>query len=1413
MTPSMAWAATYKQASTWVKEKLPQPAPVLGASKILSAKTMRTVQGRSGENLYAAGQSKWDVVYKGVNLLTGNYSTSVTDLTFEGGYGIPVNVTRSYSANCSEEGPFGKGWSMSADVRSTAGGLMKSSGAPVRSVPVNFKERHSAQLNDPNATTADGTQVQPIQAVLASDAGGQEETIQRDADGILSTPPWDKNKVVSEFETIVKPDGTNWQIMKKNYVYTPEGTVYVYDKQGTYDGAGEVPMDQPAAIPEPSNVLKLTSATDRNGNVTTYTYGAGYVGFNKANGHTSEHPLTKVRMPNGHEINFVWGTGTTANRVIDVNDGVRHVTYGYTTYSGNPYLTSVTTPGGKQTTMTYQVPYTDSNWTPKEVAGPILRTITDPRGLTTTLYSSMRLGWLSPFNWGNIYALQPSVTTYRIVQPNTVEVWFDRDEGGAPSPTQVPNGFESGSLGAPQWGEYVSGPLGTQINHGYIRFLADANQVTIMTDMAEADMAGWSGSNLVWPGMCSWKVYDNDTQNLVAEHHSTRPYLMAQYAQLEDRKLKYSDLYQSWTDDTTSYNFLGNPLEKTHSVTKKLQDTSQTSESSAISFGYWGAEKYYQQKAVKDQGGRYAFTDYYDKDAAQGKKGMTFKVYDQARTTFYEDTSIAIPVSMPPCPTTKYWKYQLTPTDVNKYSAKFDYDSKGRAINAWKIQTTTPSYAYVQTHTAYGADTDGSWGQASQVVEDYGGINRTTSTLTYDSQGQAVTVQDAAGKVFHTTYNADGVITGIERIIGGASIPIVTFTYGLSGATNGLLLSVTDNMTGITKSMSYVASGVAICCPSAITETNGGDTYSTSYTYNSFGDRATSTYVTQSALGVSNTTKWQYSDYVQVGEPTNASRTFTTLTAIDPVSDSMLAEQFQYVFDTQGRMVEATYAMTPQSWTPTNGANYYDAAHRAASRGRTHYDYDASGRMKSVYNWWDTWNTGTGAYTSTPIRANECVYETTGLNRGLKTQNKFYNVVSGAWNLQRTEIYGYDANLDYLTSANYGDGLSNATPSWTYDAAGNRASDSTNPGTWTYDNLNRMTASPGATYTNDIVGNRLTKGSTTYTWDDLSRMTANVTSGTSSNFVYRSNGLRVQKESHTGSTNSNLVRYRYDGQMGIEDVELNSTNGGVSYSVSAITRFALGARGIDAISRTTLSGSMVSYPLYDTHGNSVGSLSKSGASWSISDEKTYDVWGGIRSGGSSDNKGRYCASLGHKQDDESGLVYMRARYYDSTSGRFLSQDSKRKSGNWFYYCTNNPVCKVDSDGKEDFFTDVIMIGAGFFSIMSATALGCGEYSLAIDLATIAIVAWAVYFAADQYTSFDSPLSSVASLGVKLFNGNFALTAIAKKLKWDPWLRGYLKASQAGLEAGQNSMARNCVVACFAYSLTLIGCLLAMENMD
>ncbi len=1302
MTPSIAWASTYKDTSDWVKSKLPEKKDEPTSSKILSAKTMKQLQGKTGENPYAAGQNKWDVVYKGVNLLTGNYSTSVTDLTFEGGYGIPVNVTRSYSANNAEDGPFGKGWSLSADVRSTAGGLMKSGGAPVRAVPTNFKERPSTQLCDPNASTADGSQVQPIQAVTASDAGGEEETIQRDADGILSTPPWDKNKIDSVYDTVIDSSGGNHQIMIHNVVNTPEGTVYVYEKQGYYvvptgPSAGSMfglkPYNDSGASAEPSNVLKISTATDRNGNVTTYTYnGIATVSFNKSNGSTVEHPLTNVHMPNGHDINFVWGTGTTANRVTEVNDGVRHVYYTYT--DGN--LTSVLTPGQKLTTMTYEIPYSDSNWAPNEVAGPVLKTITDPRGLTTTLYSSMRLGWLSPFNWGNNNALQASVTTYRIVQPNTVEVWFDRDDYGVTSPTTPPVLFQSGSLAAPFWAEFAGSAM---INHGYMRFAYDSSFLTMMTGDAQIDQTGFAGAHLLYPGMCSWKTYDLDTQNLVAEHHSTRAYLMAQTGLITDRKLAYSDLEESWTDDTTSYNFLGNPLEKTHSATKKLADNSTMSESSAISFGYWLADKYYQQKAVKDQAGRYAYTDFYDLNAPQGKKGQTYKVYDGARTTFYEDTSVAIPTSVPACPTSKYWKYRLKPSS-DTYSGKMDYDSKGRATDVWKIQeTTTSPWRYVQTHSSYGADSTPNWGQANQVIEDFGGINRTTTNLLFDSCGRAVTVQDASGVVRHTTLDLDGIVLSFEKIVGGTSTPIATYMYGSSGISNGSLLGVTDNLSGISQTFTYVTSGGALGGVASVAEVQGSDSYFVGYTYNSAGDRDTATYTTQAALGLGSTTEWKYSDYVQVGEPTNSSRAFSTMTAIDPSTGSMLPEQFHYVYDTVGRPVEATFAMTPQTWTPTSGASYYDASHRASTRGRTHYDYDPNGRIKGIYNWWDTWNSGSSSYSSAPIRANECVYETTGLNRGVKTQNKFFNVASGAWNLQRTESFGYDPNLNYLTSANYGDGLSNATASWTYDAAGNRASDSTNTGTWTYDNLNRMTASPGVSYTNDILGNRLTKGTGACTWDDQNRMAGNVMSGVSSSYAYRADGLRASKNMTDSST-----LFRYDGPVGIEDVDRNSSD-----TISAVTRFGPGGRGIDAISRTTSSGTIVSYPLYDAHGNNVGALAKSGSSWSLGDERTYDAWGKVRSGGmTGDQKGRYCANLGHKQDDETGLIYMQARFYDPSTGRFISQDPARSGQNWFSYCNNDPVNRADATGK----SPLVLAGLIFGLIGALIALACTAGQLA-----------------------------------------------------------------------------------------------------
>ena len=139
----------------------------------------------------------------------------------------------------------------------------------------------------------------------------------------------------------------------------------------------------------------------------------------------------------------------------------------------------------------------------------------------------------------------------------------------------------------------------------------------------------------------------------------------------------------------------------------------------------------------------------------------------------------------------------------------------------------------------------------------------------------------------------------------------------------------------------------------------------------------------------------------------------------------------------------------------------------------------------------------------------------------------------------------------------------------------------------------------------------------------------------------------------------------------------------VATSGTTVTDNAIGSRGIDAMIVTTSSGTATSFPLYDAHGNMVATLARSGSTFTTGNQRSFDAWGGIRGGPQSGApKGRYCAQLGHVQDDESGLVYMRARYYEPGTGRFVSQDRKLSGVNGFAYGNSNPIDNVDCTGQD-----------------------------------------------------------------------------------------------------------------------------------
>ena len=116
-------------------------------------------------------------------------------------------------------------------------------------------------------------------------------------------------------------------------------------------------------------------------------------------------------------------------------------------------------------------------------------------------------------------------------------------------------------------------------------------------------------------------------------------------------------------------------------------------------------------------------------------------------------------------------------------------------------------------------------------------------------------------------------------------------------------------------------------------------------------------------------------------------------------------------------------------------------------------------------------------------------------------------------------------------------------------------------------------------------------------------------------------------------------------------------------------------------------------------------------------EYKYDSWGAIV-----DVSGSMAGSLGKKNpfryrgyyyDEETGLYYLRRRYYDSTLQRFISADKKDtlllrvkmvNNRNLFLYCDNNPIIRSDSTGA--FWISLVSAVAG--AVVGAAVSVCSQ---------------------------------------------------------------------------------------------------------
>ena len=88
----------------------------------------------------------------------------------------------------------------------------------------------------------------------------------------------------------------------------------------------------------------------------------------------------------------------------------------------------------------------------------------------------------------------------------------------------------------------------------------------------------------------------------------------------------------------------------------------------------------------------------------------------------------------------------------------------------------------------------------------------------------------------------------------------------------------------------------------------------------------------------------------------------------------------------------------------------------------------------------------------------------------------------------------------------------------------------------------------------------------------------------------------------------------------------------------------------------------------DGHGNITALTNANGTTVG---KRDYSAYGKMKTlEGEMNTVFNYC---GEYQDSESGMIYLRNRYYSISMCRFTQEDPARDGLNWYSYCGNNPV--------------------------------------------------------------------------------------------------------------------------------------------
>ena len=510
-----------------------------------------------------------------------------------------------------------------------------------------------------------------------------------------------------------------------------------------------------------------------------------------------------------------------------------------------------------------------------------------------------------------------------------------------------------------------------------------------------------------------------------------------------------------------------------------------------------------------------------------------------------------------------------------------------------------------------------------------------TETYTYDCNSNLTKTVDKNGNILKNTYDNKNRLTertAKEKKTGKETVH--TYSYNAYGD-----VAVQDDT-------QFVYGDVSGQVTKETTKLTKNKDVVKNYTYDSNGNKSTFS--------------------VKAGEDTKLSLSYEYdgSSRLISVKDSEGNRAVSYAYDTEGSLSER----------------------QAANGLKTTYGYDYQNRLTSMTN-----ETGKGVVSK---------YSSTYLKNGQKAEEVSTVMDKKGKSTKKTAAYTYDM-LGRITRETK---TGREDISYTYDANNNRKQMTIGNKTTAYqynknDELLRTDTLHTDTEKNDVViykndknGNQLATVNrseipaeakdTSYIdvdvtlgdnqlndnvvnhYNALNQLTETLTKNYKVSFTYDAEGLRTGK-----TVNGEKTVYVWDG----DQVVMELSKGG------AVQKRYI--RGNDLVYADKGENTEKTYYVTDMHGNVVQLLDESG---NVTKTYEYDSFGNeVKPEKKDENPYRYCGEYYDKETEE---VYLRARYYESSVGRFITRDTytgesdEPLSLHLYTYCENDGVNAWDPSG-------------------------------------------------------------------------------------------------------------------------------------